>query len=111
MIRGQKLTADEAHVEIRQPGATKSIRLDEPYVKEPAEYIPRKIELGADEYFMMGDNRNNSNDSRAWGPLKRSRIIGRAEILFFSTNGGAKLWEPWRWFGAIRWDRLFRPIE
>ena len=39
--------------------------------------------LGPNEYLMMGDNRNNSNDGRSWGPLTRDRVIGRAEVLFW----------------------------
>lgn len=42
--------------------------------------------LGPREYFMMGDNRNNSNDSHMWGPLTRERFIGRAEIIFWPVT-------------------------
>jgi signal peptidase I len=34
----------------------------------------------------MGDNRNDSNDSRYWGPLDRSRIMGKAEVIFWPLN-------------------------
>ena len=37
--------------------------------------------LGKDEYFMMGDNRGHSSDSRYWGVLKKDRFIGRAVFL------------------------------
>lgn len=39
--------------------------------------------LGVDEYFMMGDNRSGSFDSRIWGPVKRDLIIGRALVRLF----------------------------
>ena len=39
--------------------------------------------LGKDEYFMMGDNRGNSQDSRYWGVLKKERFIGRAKLIFW----------------------------
>lgn len=42
--------------------------------------------LEYDEYFMMGDNRGNSQDSRYWGTLKRGRFIGRATFLFWPLN-------------------------
>ncbi len=42
--------------------------------------------LEYDEYFMMGDNRGNSQDSRYWGTLKRDRFIGRATFLFWPLN-------------------------
>lgn len=59
-------------------------------------------------YFMMGDNRDNSADSRVdVGYVPFENFIGRAQIIFFSTDGSARLWEVWRWPLAIRYGRLF----
>lgn len=44
------------------------------------------FELGKDEYFMMGDNRGNSQDSRYWGVLKQDRFVGRAVVVFWPLN-------------------------
>ena len=66
-----------------------------------------------DHYFAMGDNRDNSQDSRvldAVGFIPAANLVGRAEILFFSTDGSARLWEVWKWPGAIRFGRLFDPV-
>lgn len=61
-------------------------------------------------FFMMGDNRDNSLDSRFLaevGFVPYENLVGRAEVRFFSTDGSAALWQVWRWPGAIRWERLF----
>jgi len=61
-------------------------------------------------YFAMGDNRDNSLDSRVGGGvgmIPARNLVGRAEFLFFSTDGTARLWEVWRWPFAIRYERLF----
>lgn len=62
-------------------------------------------------YFAMGDNRDNSADSRVIGFIPAENMVGRAEILFFSTDGSAALWEFWRWPFATRYSRLFSGVE
>ncbi|GEO81132.1 signal peptidase I [Pararhodospirillum oryzae] len=63
-------------------------------------------------YFMMGDNRDSSQDSRvSVGFVPAENLVGRAEFLFFSHDGSAALWEPWKWPQAIRWDRFFTAIH
>ena len=56
-------------------------KLDEPYLKEKMDTPPVKIVLGEKQYFLMGDNRNNSDDSRANGPVDNNDILGRAVRL------------------------------
>ena len=54
--------------------------LYEPYVKEAPKYEIDLQHLGQDSYYVLGDNRNNSNDSYKFGPIARSSITGRAEL-------------------------------
>ncbi len=48
--------------------------------------VGKPLKLGEGEYFAMGDNRNHSNDSRYWGILTRSRIIGKASVIFLPLD-------------------------
>ncbi len=65
------------------------VELYEPYINEPcsAGSCPNKSwTLGPNEYFMMGDNRNHSRDSRAFGQVPRERIIGTALIRYWPPS-------------------------
>ncbi|MBE9032049.1 signal peptidase I [filamentous cyanobacterium LEGE 11480] len=57
--------------------------LIEPYIAAPPTYRMQPITVTPDNVFVMGDNRNNSNDSHVWGLLPQTKIIGRAWERFF----------------------------
>lgn len=72
------------------------------------------------QYFMMGDNRDNSNDGRFWGFVPRENIIGTPLIIYMSIDAPDEVWEPghvgqrFQTYleavihpGEIRWRRLF----
>lgn len=63
--------------------------------------------------FLMGDNRDNSQDSRfpavegaGIGIVPQANLVGRASVMMFSTDGGAQWLLPWTWFTAARWSRI-----
>lgn len=64
--------------------------------------------------FGMGDNRDNSLDSRvmnAVGFIPLENLVGRAEFLFFSVDQDGSIWQPWTWPTSIRWSRLLKVVR
>jgi signal peptidase I len=79
--------------------------LREPYARfEPQPYHKEqeRIVIPPGELFMMGDNRDNSNDSRYWGTVKMDLVKGRAMFIYWSWN--ADTFQP-------RWNRILRIIH
>lgn len=78
---------------IAQPGQTVEVRegkvyvdaqpLNEDYIAEPPNYRWGPKQVPPQQYFVMGDNRNDSNDSHIWGFLPQDNIIGRAVFRFW----------------------------
>jgi signal peptidase I len=66
------------------------------------EYGPVSVPAG--QYFMMGDNRDNSEDSRYWGFMPRENVKGRALVIYWSYDPEAGLAGP-------RWSRILRQVR
>ena len=84
-LPGERITFTEGMLLIN------GMRMSEPYLRGLPAVIGldfAEYELGHDDYFVMGDNRTHSTDSRHYGPVRRSAIVGRMT---------SRVWPPWRW--------------
>jgi signal peptidase I len=77
-------------VELDQTGYVyvDGVRLNEPYIEEHYSGLPqnKSWRLGPTQYFVMGDHRDDSSDSRFWGPVPRQNIVGKAVLVYWPYN-------------------------
>ena len=83
------------------------------------------VTVPPNQYFVMGDNRDNSQDSRYWGFLPRENVKGKALIIYWSYDSGPEDYIEGgagatirnlvtvftHFFSRTRWERMFRPIH
>ncbi len=100
-INGQPLDEPYAHF-IEAPNPNGPTHPDD--VRE--EYGPVAVPSG--QYFMMGDNRDNSEDSRYWGFMPASYVKGNALFIYFSIEDAST---PNRSFGGVAWGRILNTVR
>ena len=85
-LPGEKITITKDAIFVTNDG--NKIKIEEPYLDEnfKANYKSQEVLLGQDEYFVLGDNRNNSFDSRFVGAIEESDIIGQVFLRLFPFN-------------------------
>jgi signal peptidase I len=103
--KGQALLQNEVTL-----GERSFVVLDDPRIKQPP---PDPLVVEPGRYFMLGDNRDHSKDSRVWGTVRLAEIKGPAFVLYWSWdfNGSwAELLNPLTWWdlltGRMRWGRI-----
>ncbi len=83
-------------------------------IASPREYHPSRDTWGPlvvpeGSYFVLGDNRDNSEDSRYWGFVARESIRGRPWFVYYSFDPSSG--DDLSWLKAVRWDRVGHPIR
>jgi signal peptidase I len=136
-LPGETVKIVDRVVHVRAQGEEGYVPLLEPYSvhKDPGGVPPELDNFGPvtvpeGQYFVMGDNRDNSLDSREWGFVPRDSVVGRGLLIYWSFSGGVADGTPARaagaparsevgriltsasaFFTSTRWERTFKVIR
>jgi signal peptidase I len=84
-LPGERVVVKDSRVTVYTDENPKGIELDEPYIFYTRD-DETDVTLAEDQFFVLGDNRFSSSDSRIWGPLERDLILGRAFVRLYPLN-------------------------
>jgi len=72
---------------------------------------PVRVIVQPDTYYLLGDNPGQSEDSRTWGPVPTSSIVGSAAAIYWSVETDGAKSAPDSWFHSVRWDRIGKLVR
>jgi signal peptidase I len=95
-LPGDQISCQKGKVSISREGVQQSTVLEENYLPSNVQTTNCKplTVLGSDEFFVLGDNRIASSDSRVWGILPRNDIVGKAWLRIFPLNDSGSIKSP-----------------
>lgn len=111
---GKQIAERSNHLDIKMPHTPDFTELGSPNERIVDIF---DVTLGSDEYWVMGDNRLGSTDSRVWGPLKSELIHGRIVFRLYSIDSNEAWWildllkHPIDFWARVRWSRFLQPVH
>jgi len=95
---------------VLREGSTIELKGNKVYV-DGSELVNGDYTVKRDYLFMMGDNRNNSLDSRYWGFMPVENVVGEALVIYWSWNADIPFSKFFDLLGSIRWERIMQLIK